>query len=216
MDAVLSTQLSFDYAAADIPAVESKQLEKHAEVVLRTKDNYRKNGVSSVMEIGEELVSARKRLSNHKNGTFGKWCQQRIGITSQTARNAITVYECCSGKYCKTVLQYFDLSALYALTADSCPEEAFKDAIKAATKGELITKKRAKELIGARTIDEDQGKDESDADFDPTDAIEKMREFVKHRFIEWPKKRRKLLLSQLRQLADELDDPNILNAEELD
>lgn len=100
-----------------------------------------------MLKIGAELSKAQERLANHGNGTFGKWCKERLGISSQSARNAINAFHAFGQEDCKTVLQSFDASALYLLSADSTPEEATEKAWELAEAGETITKKRAKQIV---------------------------------------------------------------------
>ncbi len=80
-------------------------------------------------------------LANHGDGTFGKWCVERCGMTTQTARNYIAVIEVFGAQkqlVCKSLLQSFTAEALYYLSRDTTPEEAIRDALKLAKKGERV------------------------------------------------------------------------------
>lgn len=97
----------------------------------------------------EELATAQKRLSNHGNGTFGKWCKERLGFTSRTAENLIRIYDGVPKKDYETVSKTFDVTALYCLLADTCPEDAYKDALK-------LANGRAREMYDAAAKERQQ------------------------------------------------------------
>lgn len=64
-------------------------------------------------------------LANHGDGTFGKWCVDRCGITSNTAYNymrVIEVFETHKQLVCNPGLQTFDAKALYYLSRDTTPD----------------------------------------------------------------------------------------------
>lgn len=164
-----SLQLAFDYG--ELPQQDVKALEKHAIAVLAINERQRKTTADNILKLGKELADAQKRLSHRGNGTFGKWCVERCGISRMTAHNAITAFGVFGGANCKTVLQSFDATALYLLSAETCPEDATKDAINAAKRGEVITKKAALEFIEKYTADSD---DELSGDLDGDYAIEEI------------------------------------------
>ncbi len=197
MTSEVSTQLAFDYGK--IPSADSKALEKHAEKILTITEQQRRRTVENALKIGEELAAAQERLSNHGNGTFGKWCVERLGMSSRSAQRLILIHDQLPKKDCDTVSRLFDLGALHHLLADTTPEEAYTDAMKAAKKGETITQKRAKEIIGEYVIDEDE--------FDSATALTNLLEYIKRQFSAWPKPERKYLLNQLNQLTEELETP---------
>lgn len=170
---------TFDYDAAEISKSDAKSLERHAAAIVATQDRVRRLTVEGVMEVGAELAAARDELSNHGNGTFGKWCKQRCGITSQTARNAIRVFEQFADS--KTVLQSFDVSALYLLSSESCPEDAVSEAMERAGAGEHITQKSVREILRASCPNQPEtdepetdefDADEFDADEPETDELD--------------------------------------------
>lgn len=162
--AIQERQLAFDYG--EIPAADAKALERHAESVLKIQERQRRMSVENALKLGEELAAAQSKLSNHGNGTFGKWCKERLGMSRMTAYNIIQLFNRVPEKDCQTVLQSFDLTALYRLLADTSPEEAYKDALKIAKKGEPVTAKLAREIINSHTVDVDG----SDADASPTNG----------------------------------------------
>ncbi len=90
-------------------------------------------------------------------------------MTTQTARNYIAVIEAFGAQkqlYCKSLLQYFTAEALYYLSRDTTPEEAIRDALKLAKKGERVTLAVAKELAAKYTVDESDGEEEHDTGSD--------------------------------------------------
>jgi hypothetical protein len=212
--AALSTQLAFDYG--DMPASDSKALERHAETVLRIQERQRTSTIENAFKLGEELAEARNRLSNHGNGTFGKWCKERLGMSSQTARNLIAVHEGVPEKDCQTVLQSFDLTALYKLLSDTAPEEAYRDAVKLAKKGEPITSKVAKEIISSHTVeghvdDSDEASDDAEEtepdsfDWQPADFVTATRKHVRQWIERCPSEELHYIYETLRDLAAQIE-----------
>ena len=113
-------------------------------------------------EVGEELKAAHERLANHGDGTFNRWVKERCGFSHATAYKAIAAFDVFGGEDCKQYLQSFDASALYLLSAPSCPEEATAEAIERAEKGERITHKLAKEIKGDTDVDAETNGTEMD------------------------------------------------------
>lgn len=144
--AVGQLSIQFDYTSlGEIAKQDKSALEKHAATVEGEQEKVRKTTAESVLKIGKELAAARERLANHGNGTFGKWLKGRLCIGQSSAYKAMTAYE--SFKNLPHCGESFDASSLYLLSSDSVPEEATKEAIKRAAKGEQITHKLAKEIV---------------------------------------------------------------------
>lgn len=163
------SQLTFDYG--DLAKSEVNALERHAKSVERITDKLRKTASEGAIALGRILKPCHDILANNKNGTFQKWVKDRCGITPKTAYNFIHAFEHFGN--CETISQYIDATALYLLSADTCPEEATREAIKLAERGERITHKRAKELaekytVGDGPADDDESDDECDMD-EPAD-----------------------------------------------
>lgn len=207
-------QLAFDYG--DMPASDSKALERHAENVLKIQERQRKTTAENVLKLGAELKAAQERLSNHGNGTFGKWCVERCGISRSSADKIIKSHEVFSDKVCVNFTQSFDASALYALSADTCPEAALADALKLAKKGEVITHKRAKEIIAEHTIEGEADEsrdgaadstDESGGSFDwqPADFVTATRKHVRQWVNACPPEDLHFIYETLRDLAAQLE-----------
>jgi len=138
-------QLSFDYEANAIDTKEAKSLEKHAKAICDTVERVRRTTAEGVMKLGAELTAAHAKLSNHGDGTFGKWCSLRCGLTARHARNMMGV--CDTFKDREMISQSADPTALYLLSAPSCPEEATAEALERAEQGERITTKLARDII---------------------------------------------------------------------
>lgn len=142
----VAVQQSFDYEANGLTvSSEVKSLEKHAKAICETIERVRKTTAEGVMKLGAELSAAHAKLSNHGDGTFGKWCQERCGISRMQAQRMMSVHAEFSD--CNTMLQTSEPTALYLLSAQSCPEEATQEAVERAEKGERITAKLAREII---------------------------------------------------------------------
>lgn len=82
------------------------------------------------------LFTLPQQLTNHGNGTFGKWCKERLGISKRSAYDHLNACECFGDKDCPSLGQSFTCEALYLLSRDSTPDDAITDALKAAKKGE--------------------------------------------------------------------------------
>lgn len=168
-DSALCVQLEFDYAQHEITPADAKPLEKHAKVITETQDRVRRTTAEGVLKIGAELAAARDRLANHGNGTFGKWCKERCGITPRTAQYAIAAAQ--QFKDCETISQ-FDATALYLLSAESCPDEATQEALERAEAGEAITTKVAKRIIKDKSPETDDEQEDEVGEDDLSDALE--------------------------------------------
>lgn len=101
-----------------------------------------KRTAESIIEIGEKLADVKARL---EHGQFCHWLDSEFSWTIRTAQIYMNVAKQFGGKN-----ENFSLlapSALYALAAPSTPEEAREEALEAASQGEHITHKRAKEIV---------------------------------------------------------------------
>lgn len=200
-------QLSFDYSANEIPAGEVKSLEKHAKVICDTIERVRKTTAEGVMKLGAELSAAQQKLSNHGDGTFGKWCQQRCGISRVTANKAINVYKAFD---CKPSLQSFDPTALYLLSSPSCPEEATTEAVERAEQGERITAKLARDIIKSHSPDADEDDGDEDAEPDdicewqPVECLTSIRNEIKRWLTVCPATERTFILEALQDIAAQI------------
>lgn len=83
VETVMELQESYDYDAL-APEL-AKSLMRHASQIMHIK-------VRTVYDIGLELKCAHAELSNHRNGTFGQWCES-IGISRDSATNYMRGYE---------------------------------------------------------------------------------------------------------------------------
>jgi len=117
-------------------------LEKLAKSIEKRK----KTIVSNIIAVGGELKEARELLSCHGYGTFGKWCQDRLGMTRMTSHNYMLAHD--TGLDCKTVLQSISPTALYRLgkTMDTAPK-AIEAVEELAKKGVKVTEPIAKAII---------------------------------------------------------------------
>lgn len=185
---------TFDYG--DIDTQDASALEQHAEVIEGVTDQVRRVGAEGVIAIGKELQAAQERLAKQKTGTFQKWVKARCGFSQSTAYSYIAVAR-CFGK--RPNFGRFDSSALFLLSADSCPEDATKEALKRAKKGEKITHKIAKD-IKAKYVEP-----EEETAFDYGAKAERVFAWVRHQVEIWPQEDHEALAQILRQLAKEIE-----------
>jgi len=122
------------------------QLDQHRRAVLRIK----RNAAKQVIELGKHLEAAQK-LHGDGRGQFHLWLAKQCGLTRRTAYNAMAVWREFSD--CATVAQY-DIGALYALAAESCPPAAITAAAALADNREKISQRKAKAIIKQHTIAE--------------------------------------------------------------
>jgi hypothetical protein len=202
-------QLSFDYVASEIPASEVKSLEKHAKVICDTIERVRKTTAEGLMKLGAELSAAQRKLSNHGNGTFGKWCRERCGIEPRQAQRAISVTTTFKDR--DIMSQSSDPTALYLLSAPSCPEEATTEAVERAEQGERITAKLARDIIKSHSPDADDDSDEGDDEPDdvfewqPVECFTSIRAEVRRWLLICPPADRKFILETLQDIAAQIE-----------
>jgi hypothetical protein len=109
----------------------------------------RKSGASAVenmIRIGGLLIQARGKLAKNKSGTFGLWIESRCGMGQTTARKMMRVVEVIQ-PYSTPGVEYIEATALYSLSAKSCPEPARDEALAIAKAGDHVSAKLARQLI---------------------------------------------------------------------
>lgn len=183
----------------DLAEADAQALELHAENIAKVQDTVRRVGAEGVITLGKELKAAQSLLASpdKTEGTFNKWIVERCGFSKSSAYNALAAFKAFGS--CPTVGQHFDCRALYLLSADSCPEEATKEAVRLAKKGEQITHKRAKAIKGKHT-----GASEP-AGFDYDKEVESLVEDLRRRCKRWPADHQQAFAQLLRQIANEVD-----------
>lgn len=96
----------------------------------------------SVLALGEVLKAAHDiHAGRGRDGNFRPWLRAEIGFSEKTARKAIQAYLQFGTK--RELSSLFVPTALYALSAPSCPAECANEAIRRAEAGEQITAKSA-------------------------------------------------------------------------
>lgn len=133
------TVTHFDYALIEDKDSKGKLISLEARI-----KKQHSGMAESIIEIGQELATARAILANHRNGTFIKWVEGACGFSERTAYNYMNAFE-RFGSFA-TVAKLED-TAMYALAAPKTPEKAVSEAKKLADKGISVTAKLAKELI---------------------------------------------------------------------
>jgi hypothetical protein len=112
--------------------------------------------VSNIIAVGGELKEARELLSCHGYGTFGKWCESRLGMTTRTAQRYMLAHD--TGLDCDTVSQSISANALYRLgkTMDTAPK-AIETVEELAKQGVKVTEPIAKAIINHELAGVDDG-----------------------------------------------------------
>ncbi|MGA2065809.1 MAG: hypothetical protein ABSG86_12610 [Thermoguttaceae bacterium] len=150
-------QMPATFQYTDLPAADVQTLEAQADVVAQVSEQARRMAAEAVLRVGKALSEVHTLLAGRgRDGMFRPWCRDRCGFSHVTAYKSITAFK-TFGK-CKPGLHLFEVKALYLLSAESCPEDAAKEAIRRAKKGEQITAKVAREIKAKHEPKEDEGK----------------------------------------------------------
>ncbi len=171
------------FAYGDLEQSASGRLEVLAADIRSSQELVRRTTAESVLKMGELVAEAHDLLAGSgRDGLFRPWVQERCGFTPMTAYRLVKAYETFNKH--NTVLHFFEPTAMYVLSDESCPEDATKEAIRLAKKGEAITAKKARELKAKHTEHDDPplGDDEPapeedtpedyEPDDDPTDQTD--------------------------------------------
>lgn len=131
----------------------SVECQRQLEQVAVEVDNAKKTAVESIFSIGKSLSTAHAILSNHKNGVFGAWVEERFGMSRRSAERYIGVFKAFGSEiYCDSLSQYITAEALYYLARDATPEDAIEEAVKQAESGERLTLARSKAIVAKYTV----------------------------------------------------------------
>jgi len=187
----------------DLPKAAVDRLERCAANI----DKAVARSVESMLDVGRQLKIAHDELANHGNGTFGKWCKERLGITSRSAERYLGAIEAFGQKDCDSLSQSFTCESLYLLSRDSTPDDAIDAALKAAESGERINLQKAKAIIAPFTVTSVE-----DDDFNLDAAIAKLRKLFDAQAVLWPAQCRSELVHFWKQAAEErAGDPSWLD-----
>ena len=146
----LATRFNYELVSKDEAAkLECMALEVYREATKRT---------AAILEIGAVLIRAQTILSKHKTGTFTARVESECGFTPKSAYNYMAATRAFSN--CENVSQ-LEPSAMYALAEN---DKAKKAALKLADKGELVTHKRAMQLVAASEPDDEPDSEDSEPD----------------------------------------------------
>lgn len=135
---------AFDYATVDKDT-------KGKLIVLAGQVKRGKGGqIKSIIEIGCAIHEAHELLAGDgRDGKFREWVELECGFEKSTAYNYLHSFE----EFAKCeVIEQFSPTAMYALAAPNTPDNARKEAIKRATKGERIIKSVADDIIESFTV----------------------------------------------------------------
>lgn len=83
----------------------------------------------SALEIGHELIEARKEIQRYKAGGFQAWVKTKLGIPEQYAYQLISVYE-QFGESKLSLLSHFANTALRLFAAPSVPQQVRETALR--------------------------------------------------------------------------------------
>ncbi len=107
-------------------------------------DRIRRSAASSVVNIGKDLLGAKRYLSH---GVFLRWVEDEIGIPARTAQVYMQVAQWLGGK--STAVAHLPLSTLYVISAPSTPNDFAVDVLKRLQEGESISVKAVREELKA-------------------------------------------------------------------
>lgn len=130
----------FDYTPLDANTAEQVQTAAHRIRQLM------KQTVEDLIAVGKELLAVKAALPH---GRFLPWLHGEFGWTDRTARRFMAVAERFGTKMDIISDLRIQPTAAYLLAAPSVPEEASAQAVCRAEKGERITAKVAKEILGS-------------------------------------------------------------------
>lgn len=191
---------AFDYGF--LPAADGKALERRAENIDKINERGRKVLAELAIKLGEELVAAKAMLANHGDGCFKRWSKDRCKIGESSVKRAVRAFETFKDR--AKLAPSFEVSAVYALSADTCPEAAFDKAIEEAESGKIVTHKRAKEIIAEFTPEEaeDEDEDDSPVGWSLHDALEHLNAALEEIEAKWPSEFRETLGHKLIQVGE--------------
>ena len=128
-------------------SIELVEIDEQIEAVAVAIDQLKTRTIETILAIGKNLHTVHGLLAgNGRDGQFRLWVKRRCRFSHQTAYNYLNAFSAFGGKKCQTVLHLFDAKALYALSAESCPEKATLAAIRQAQKGKHIDHELANAL----------------------------------------------------------------------
>lgn len=131
---------AFDYGLVDKES--GGKLKYLAGEIRKTSKQHKESG----LVVGKAVCDAHELLAKAgKEGQFTAWVEAECRFSRATAYNYMNAYERFGE--CD-VIDQFDQGALYVLASPSVPEEAFKEAVKNAKKGQHYNSESAKEVVG--------------------------------------------------------------------
>lgn len=128
----------FDYGA--LPNETRAELEECRDVIRQ----WEQRTAEGIITIGERLYRAREVLVSDE--LFGRWREAEFGWTNRTALRFMNSYQVFGGMVMDKFSITIQPSAMYALSAGSCPEVIREEFIERAEDGEFI---RHKDVVNA-------------------------------------------------------------------
>lgn len=139
----------FDYG--DLASADVKQCEEAVERIT----GYQRRMASDVVYIGLLLEDVKDRLPH---GQFGGWIKHYFGWSQQTASNMMRAAE-TFGKLPNFGDLTIDMSAVYLLASNKCPDELREEVLERAEKGERITHATVRDALDDLVDDDDEPDD---------------------------------------------------------
>ena len=133
-----------DSEARDIESDDLKaQVAEHAAAIKAL----HRNTTRGVLETGWHLIQVKDLLGH---GSFLPWIDREFHFSAKTAERWMNAAEAFDGKF-DTVSNFFDLTAVYVLSAKGGSQRSRDEALQIAETGTRITKKLAKDIVWGRT-----------------------------------------------------------------
>jgi len=139
------TQSEFDYDGHDISKTTAKKLEARAKKIEAAGETLRRTW----MDLAEHIAEAQSLLSNNKNGTFGVWCSERLGIKPRYARQLSAVHM-RFGYMRQHGAAYIALPPVRALTplaSEDAPQDVVDEVVEYIKTGGQLSERVAKSAI---------------------------------------------------------------------
>lgn len=139
------SQSEFDYDGHGISKATAKKLEARAKKIEAAGETLRRTW----MDLAEHIAEAQSLLSNNGNGTFGKWCSERLGIKRRYAHRLAAIHE-RFGKIGYDRTQSFappPVTALTPLASEDAPQDVVDEVVEYIKTGGQLSERVAKAAI---------------------------------------------------------------------
>lgn len=121
------------------------KVEANARRIEAAYDELRKKDVQTILHIGKELHDAQLKLARYGEGTFIKWCKNRLSYSKSSVYRMIRAFE--KFGLCANLVQTIDVSALYELADNNTPKKAREECLALGKDRHHLTRRRVLEII---------------------------------------------------------------------